>query len=94
MLTIGDSGATDRVISTIRNFYPGVHVQARARDLSRRDSLLANGVTHAIPEAVEGSLFLGYAVLSDLGTPSAEILEALEQFRHSDYALIRSGGAD
>jgi len=87
VVTLNDLKASERLVTTIRNFYPYVQIHARAHNLTYRDELLAHGVTHAVPDTAEASLHLGQSVLDSLGTADVDIL--LQELRHDGYALIR-----
>ncbi len=89
VVTLYDMHQTEKLVSTVRNFYPGVPVYARVRNLSNRDSLLAHGVTHAMPEVAEGSLQLGKAVLRGVGSPDGDVRDLLDALRRQDYAMLR-----
>ena len=89
VVTLYDMHQTEKLVSTVRNFYPGIPVYARVRNLAVRDRLLARGVSHAMPEAAEGSLQLGKAVLQAVGTKDDDLRTLLEDLRRQDYAMLR-----
>lgn len=89
VVTLYETHQTEKLVSTVRNFYPGVSVYARVRNLTVRDRLLAHGVSHAIPEAAEGSLQLGKAVLQGVGKPDADVQTLLDDLRRQDYEMLR-----
>ncbi len=89
VVTLYDMRHTEKLVSTVRNFYPGVPVYARVRNLTVRDTLLARGVSHATPEAAEGSLQLGKAVLQGVGTKDTDVQTLLDDLRRHDYEMLR-----
>lgn len=89
VVTLYDMHQTERLVSTVRNFYPGIPVYARVRNLTVRDAMLAQGVSHAVPETAEGSLQLGKAVLQGVGKKDTDIRTLLEDLRREDYAMLR-----
>jgi glutathione-regulated potassium-efflux system protein KefB len=89
VVTLYDTHQAERLVSTVRNFYPGIPVYARVRNLTVRDAMLAQGVSHAVPEAAEGRLQLGKAVLQGVGKAETDIRTLLEDLRREDYAMLR-----
>lgn len=89
VVTLYDMHQTEKLVSNARNFYPGVSVYARVRNLAIRDRLLARGVSHAMPEAAEGSLQLGKAVLQGVGTKDTDLRILLDDLRRHDYEMLR-----
>jgi len=89
VVTLYDMRQTEKLVSTVRSFYPAVSVYARVRNLAVRDRLLARGVSHVMPEAVEGSLQLGKAVLQGVGTKDEDLRTLLDDLRRQDYAMLR-----
>ncbi len=84
-----DNAQTARnTVRTIRTITPRVKVFARARNLSDSKILLADGVTSAMPETIESSLFLGYGVLSSLGVSDKKVSETLNQLRRNQYSGV------
>ena len=89
VVTLNAVRNVEKVTSTVLNFYPAVAVYARARDFRTEGALLARGVHRAVPEAAEGSVQLGKAVLEGIGVSDSDIVTLLEDFRRDDYAVIR-----
>ena len=90
VVTMDDAHKAEKVISNIRLLYPSVAIFARARDFKTKDALLASGVTHVVPEAAEGGINLGAAVLQGIGVSDTELEALVADFRRDDYEIVRS----
>ncbi len=89
VVTLNDVKAAERLVTTIRNFYPYVQIHARAHNLTNRDELLAHGVSYAVPDTAEASLHLGQSVLDALGQTADDVETLLHELRRDGYHLIR-----
>jgi glutathione-regulated potassium-efflux system ancillary protein KefC len=74
-----------RLVSVIRQHYPGIIVQARGHDRQHCDQLLRAGASIAISESLEASLQIGAAVLSATGIPEEDAKALIETFREEYY---------
>src|SRR5690606_34886602 len=88
VVTIDDSAATYRCVSSLSNFCPHVPVVARARDLDSSESLLTAGAAHAYPEAIEASLSLGATTLKMLAIPQPDIDAIIQEVREWGYSTV------
>lgn len=91
VVTVDETSTIERLVSTIRTFYPDMRIQSRVRDLADRDEMLKRGVSRAIPDSAEASLHLGEAVLETLGVAPDELDGLLHDLRRDGYALLRAG---
>ncbi len=89
VVTMDAAHQAERVISNIRVLYPSVAIYALARDFKTNDALLASGVSHVVPEAAEGGINLGAAVLQGIGVSDSDLEALVEDFRRDDYAIVR-----
>ncbi len=92
VLTVDNAAATERTLTSVRNFNRGLPVQARARDLEHADRLLELGATHVALDVVDASLTFGERVLLDLGVPQDDVDELIENYRKNEYAALRRSG--
>ncbi len=84
-----DNAQTARnAVRTAHQIARRVKIFARARNLSDTQILLNDGVTAAMPETIESSLFLGYGVLSSLGVSDKKLSETLTKFRRDQYSGV------
>jgi len=77
-----------RIVSHIKNIYPGLTVFARAKDMKTKNLLLKYGATWALPEAMEGSLRMGAEVLFSMGIDRDTVRELTASLRKDDYAAM------
>jgi CPA2 family monovalent cation:H+ antiporter-2 len=74
-----------QTVTNIRQYWPALHVYARARDVKTTAELVALGANLVVPDNVESSLQLGSQVLHDLGMPADVVADLIVQIRESDY---------
>jgi glutathione-regulated potassium-efflux system ancillary protein KefC len=91
VLTVDREQTALQAISHIKNYYPGIPVLARARDLEASGRLIRAGATRALPEAVETSLRLATDTLRMVGAPVENVDLLLAGVRNKNYELIDSG---
>lgn len=92
VLTVDSEHTSLKVISHIRNNYPGIPVIARARDIEASGRLIQAGATIARPEMVESSLRLANEALKLVGLPAESIDLLLSDVRSKDYELVDPKG--
>jgi glutathione-regulated potassium-efflux system ancillary protein KefC len=80
-----------QAISHVKNYYPGIPILARARDLEASGRLIRAGATRALPEAVETSLRLATDTLRMVGVPVDNIDLLLAGVRNKNYELVNTG---
>ncbi|MBA4416557.1 MAG: portal protein [Syntrophus sp. (in: bacteria)] len=88
VLTVDRELTSLRVISHMKNNYPGMPIIARARDLEASGRLVQAGATIATPELVESSLRLANEALKLVGLPVENIDHLLGDVRSKDYELV------
>ncbi len=79
-----------RVVSHIKNTYPGVKVFARAKDMQTKKLLIKHGANWAMPEAMEGSLRMGAEALMAMNVPADKVADLLAALRKDDYSILES----
>jgi CPA2 family monovalent cation:H+ antiporter-2 len=89
VVTIDDWRASERLVKNVRRHWPEIPIYARARDRHHAARLLELGASEAIPEALEGSLQLGYRVLSGIGMPEEMSLELIDLERQGAREQMR-----
>jgi glutathione-regulated potassium-efflux system protein KefB len=77
-----------RVVSHIKNAYPGLKVFARAKDTKTKNLLIKHGASWAIPEAVEGSIRMGVEALLAMNIDKDTVRELTASLRKDDYAAM------
>ena len=88
VVTVEDIHQAERVISNVRVLCPSAPIYARAKDFGAKGALLSSGVSHAVPEAAEGIIQLGTAVLWGIGTADSDVEALVADLRRDDYALM------
>jgi CPA2 family monovalent cation:H+ antiporter-2 len=83
VVTMNDFDATERIVTAARAAWPNVPIFARARDAAQARRLADLGAHHATPDAVEGALQLGGAVLEGLGVPDEGARRIIDSLRDS-----------
>lgn len=91
VLTVAREDTTLQAISHIRDYYSGIPVIARARDLEASGKLIQAGATRAFPELMETSLRLATDALRMVGVPVDNIDLLLSDARRRDYELVDPG---
>ena len=74
-----------RLVSGLRQHYPGMAIHARGRDRAHCEQLLKAGATVAISENLEASLQLGSAVLNTMGITTEDAATLVASFRKEYY---------
>ncbi|EAU54260.1 cation:proton antiporter [Mariprofundus ferrooxydans] len=77
-----------RVVSHIKDIYPGLNVFARAKDVDTKHLLIKYGATWAIPEALEASLLMGSETLLAMDIDKTTVDALLDALRKDDYKLL------
>lgn len=91
VLTVDTEQTVLRAISHVKNYYPGIPVLVRARDLEASGRLVQAGATRALPEAIETSLRLATDALRMVGVPVDNIDLLLAGVRKKNYELVNTG---
>ena len=86
VVVLDNREATSRLVEALRERDKELPIFARAHDLKHAQALEAQGATYAMPEAVEGSLLLGAAILEGVGEPAAEVDALVAEFRAERYS--------
>jgi voltage-gated potassium channel Kch len=81
VVTLDRPGAAERIVATVRSFYPGATIVARAHDEVGSERLERLGATVVVPETLELSLIIGEAVLQRLCVPEPAAAAAAEVLR-------------
>lgn len=81
VVTMNDFSATERIVKAAKADWPHVPVFARARDVAQARRLAELGARHATPDAVEGALQLGSALLEGLGVPDESARRMIDSLR-------------
>ncbi len=89
VVTLENAHQAERVISNVRVLCPSAAIYARAKDFKVKAALLSGGVSHAVPEAAEGIIQLGTAVLRGIGASDSDVETLVADFRRDDYALMQ-----
>jgi len=90
VLTVDREQTALKAISHVRNYYPGIPILARARDLEASGRLIQAGATRALPEAVEASLRLATDTLRMVGVPVDNVDLLLAGVRNKNYELVNT----
>ncbi len=91
VITMDSPRAAERVVATAHKHWPGLAIYARAHDVEHAARLIANGATHAVPEATEASLQLGEQVLMGAGIPEPAARQMIESRRQVEQVAIDEG---
>ena len=91
VLTVDREQTVLQAISHVKNYYPGIPILARARDLEASGRLIRAGATRALPEAVETSLRLATDTLRMVGVPVDNVDLLLAGVRNKNYELVNTG---
>ena len=89
-VTSGDMQRAKALALTLHRLYPAVSVYVRVRTLSDQAELVALGIKHARTGYIESTLAQGGLLLKDLGISEDDVGDLVEEFRQSDYALLRN----
>lgn len=89
-IVISDAIATRRIVATIRQLNPRIHIIARTRFVSEMEELYRLGADQVIPEEYETSVEIFTRVLQAYDLPQEEIWEFSESIRAEGYGMLRS----
>ena len=81
VITLDRPNAAERIVTSVRTFYPGLAILARAHDVEGRDRLERLGASIVVPETLELSLRLGEEVLRRLGIAEDAVGDATQTLR-------------
>ncbi len=81
VLTMDDPGQHVRLTRRLRAGWPDLPIITRARDTTEAARLYEAGATDAVPEALEGSLQLAEAVLTDIGVAVGPVIASIHEHR-------------
>jgi glutathione-regulated potassium-efflux system ancillary protein KefC len=81
VVTLDRPNAAERIVTSVRTFYPGLAILARAHDVEGRDRLERLGASIVVPETLELSLRLGEEVLRRLGIAEDAVGDATQTLR-------------
>ncbi len=88
VITVDQSAVAEKAVSALKRVCPGLSIIVRARDLAASARLLEAGATHAYPEAIEASLWLGATTLEMLAVPSEAVDRTLQGVRAGRYRPV------
>ncbi len=88
VVALDNANTARKSILAIKSIAPRVKIFARARNLADSQMLLREGINASMPETIESSFFLGYAVLSCLGVPDHDVEDLLSEMRADNYAAL------
>ena len=89
VVTLNNPEATRRLVATLREQYPEVHILARGHNLETCRSLLDMGANGVVSENVEASLELSNLVLERIGLDDGARAAVVEDFREHYHAQLR-----
>ena len=87
LVTMGDTQHSQKIIESIRHYWPDLPVFTRARDLQAAKRLNKAGSTVVVAETIEASLQLASSLLRGIGSKEDMVLRRLELSR--EYAMNR-----
>jgi monovalent cation:H+ antiporter-2, CPA2 family len=93
VVTMDSTAANEEVVETTRQLRPNITLIARARDVDHARALYELGATDVVPGAIEASLQLSEAVLTDLGVPMGLIIASIHEKR-DEYRKLLMSAAD
>ncbi len=91
VVTIDQPAFAQRVVSLLRADYPDLLILARARDQRHGWELMEAGASMVVPETLEASLQLGWAVLDSVGMKTEDIAIAIDEIRKGSRTPPSSG---
>ena len=89
VVTLDGTRSAELTVEAASERWPELPILARARDVAGADRIRTMGAIAAVPEAVEGSLRLGAALLAELGHDEETVDERLAVLRHDDYRALQ-----
>lgn len=88
IVTVDKHHSASKIVSHIRLLFPSLFILSRTKDIKSRDAMIKRGASWAIPESIEGTLYLGSEVLSHLGKSEEDINNLLKFLRKNNYDNI------
>jgi voltage-gated potassium channel Kch len=88
IVTIDQPAVSDRIVASLRAFFPDLPMFVRARDLVHGRRLESGGATRAVPETLEASLQLGAIAMTGMGASADEAMAIVQTLRDGDYANL------
>ncbi|MDT7519495.1 glutathione-regulated potassium-efflux system protein KefC [Rhodoferax sp. TBRC 17660] len=88
VVAVDDVEQSLAVVDLVRAHFPGLHIVARARDVTHWNQLRERGVTLVERELFESSLRSARSVLQLLGQPAHVARQTAMRFRHHNLALF------
>lgn len=92
VLTMDETVLSVQLVKKVRAWIPDLPIIARARDVDHAAELYRVGATIAVPEALEGSLQLSEAVLTETGVAVGPVIASIHEKRAEFRDLIRETG--
>lgn len=90
VVAISDPDATKRIIQSIRQYNPLLHLIVRTRFLNEMEENLALGADEVIPEEFETSIEIFTRVMHKYLVPVGEINAFTQSVRRSNYEMLRA----
>ncbi|MCU0729786.1 MAG: cation:proton antiporter [Sphingopyxis sp.] len=81
VLTMDDPVQQLALTQALRRAFPALPIITRARDVSSASALYRAGASDAVPEALEGSLQMAEAVLTDIGVAVGPVIASIHDHR-------------
>lgn len=92
IVTLNESEAAEKLVSTLRKIYPNVSIYVRGHSLSKCSELKRLGATGVVSENFETSIELARMSLSDIGFDDIRREDILKDFRQNYYSQIDESG--
>lgn len=92
VLTMDDPVQQLQLTRRLRQRYPDLPIITRARDAGNAAALYAAGANDAVPEALEGSLQMAEAVLTDIGVAVGPVIASIHEHRAEVRRAIMERG--
>lgn len=92
VLTMDDPVQQLHLTKRLRQRYPDLPIITRARDAGNAAALYAAGANDAVPEALEGSLQMAEAVLTDIGVAVGPVIASIHEHRADVRRAIMERG--
>jgi CPA2 family monovalent cation:H+ antiporter-2 len=93
VVTMDDHEATEQIVSTAYQRWPGVPIVVRARDKPHALRLLSKGAGSVVIETIEASLDLAETVFAKTGIGAETARQILADRRQLERAALRQEGA-
>ena len=92
VLTMDDPVQQLQLTRRLRQRYPELPIITRARDAGNAAALYSAGANDAVPEALEGSLQMAEAVLTDIGVAVGPVIASIHEHRAEIRRAIMERG--